>query len=92
MTTVLDTTPSSRPCVLFTKNICSSLYRHSLRHHTLLYASPVCFHITPLRWEEAVRDYRAVLEVAPEDPAAWNNLGNATAGKCLKRSDLGMLL
>jgi tetratricopeptide (TPR) repeat protein len=25
-------------------------------------------------------DYRSVLEVAPDDPAAWNNLGNATAG------------
>lgn len=59
---------------------------------TLLYASPARLHITPLRWEEAVRDYRAVLEVAPEDPAAWNNLGNATAGKCLTRSNLGMLL
>lgn len=32
------------------------------------------------RFPEAVADYRAVLAVAPDDPAAWNNLGNATAG------------
>ena len=87
MTTVLDTTPSSRPCVLLTHKFCSSLYRQSLPSvcvvTPLLNASPACFRTTPLRWEEAVRDYRAVLEVAPEDPAAWNNLGNATAGQCV---------
>lgn len=33
------------------------------------------------RFDEAVADYRAVLAVAPGDPAAWNNLGNALAGK-----------
>jgi tetratricopeptide (TPR) repeat protein len=32
------------------------------------------------RFPEAIADYRAVLAVAPEDPAAWNNLGNASAG------------
>ena len=32
------------------------------------------------RFEEAQADYRAVLAVSPDDPAAWNNLGNATAG------------
>lgn len=32
------------------------------------------------RFDEAVADYRAVLAVAPNDPAGWNNLGNATAG------------
>ena len=32
------------------------------------------------RFEEAVRDYRSVLAVQPNDPAAWNNLGNATRG------------
>ena len=32
------------------------------------------------RFEEAIQDYRAVLAAAPNDPAAWNNLGNATAG------------
>ena len=32
------------------------------------------------RFDEAVADYRAVLAAAPEDPAAWNNLGNAEAG------------
>ena len=30
------------------------------------------------RYEESIRDYRAVLRAAPEDPAAWNNLGNVT--------------
>ena len=30
------------------------------------------------RFEEAEVDYRAILAVAPEDPAAWNNLGNTT--------------
>lgn len=33
------------------------------------------------RWDEAIRDYRAVLDKQPEDPAPWNNLGNAYAGK-----------
>lgn len=28
------------------------------------------------RLEEASADYEAVLHVQPEDPAAWNNLGN----------------
>lgn len=32
------------------------------------------------RFEEAKRDYQAVLAVAPDDPAAWNNLGNACTG------------
>lgn len=32
------------------------------------------------RFPEAIRDYKAVLAVAPDDPAAWNNLGNANAG------------
>lgn len=32
------------------------------------------------RFDEAVADYRAVLAAAPEDPSAWNNLGNAYAG------------
>lgn len=32
------------------------------------------------RFEEAVRDYHSVLDVQPNDPAAWNNLGNATRG------------
>ena len=32
------------------------------------------------RFEEAVRDYNSVLAVQPNDPAAWNNLGNATRG------------
>ena len=32
------------------------------------------------RFEEAVADYRAVLAAEPNDPAAWNNLGNATTG------------
>lgn len=32
------------------------------------------------RFDEAIADYRAVLDVAPNDPAGWNNLGNATAG------------
>lgn len=32
------------------------------------------------RFEEAIADYRAVITAAPGDPAAWNNLGNATAG------------
>jgi len=29
-----------------------------------------------LRWDEAAADYQAVLAVAPDDPSAWNNLGN----------------
>lgn len=33
------------------------------------------------RFDEAVADYRAVLAAAPNDPAAWNNLGNATGGE-----------
>ncbi len=32
------------------------------------------------RWEEAIADYRAVLAAAPNDPAGWNNLGNASGG------------
>ena len=28
------------------------------------------------RYEEATSDYKAVLEASPNDPAAWNNLGN----------------
>ena len=32
------------------------------------------------RWDEAVADYQTVLRAAPEDPSAWNNLGNANAG------------
>ena len=32
------------------------------------------------QFEDALTDYRAVLEVQPKDPAAWNNLGNASAG------------
>lgn len=37
------------------------------------------------KWDEAVKDYRAVLAAAPNDPSAWNNLGNASAGlgKCV---------
>lgn len=30
------------------------------------------------RYKEASRDYEAVLEVSPNDPAAWNNLGNVS--------------
>lgn len=32
------------------------------------------------RFDEAVADYRTVLAAEPEDPSAWNNLGNASAG------------
>lgn len=32
------------------------------------------------RFDEAKEDYVAVLQVDPNDPAAWNNLGNACAG------------
>ena len=32
------------------------------------------------RFDEAVRDYQSVLAVQPNDPAGWNNLGNATRG------------
>jgi predicted Zn-dependent protease len=32
------------------------------------------------RYKEAERDYLSILEVAPEDPAAWNNLGNTNIG------------
>lgn len=32
------------------------------------------------RFDDAISDYRAVLAAAPEDPSAWNNLGNAYAG------------
>lgn len=32
------------------------------------------------RFEEAKRDYLAILEADPEDPAIWNNLGNASMG------------
>ena len=30
-------------------------------------------------YELAIQDYRAVLDVSPSDPAAWNNFGNANA-------------
>jgi hypothetical protein len=33
------------------------------------------------RWDEAAADYKAVLAVAPEDPSAWNNLGNTNMGE-----------
>jgi hypothetical protein len=33
------------------------------------------------RFDEAITDYRAVLAAQPNDPSAWNNLGNATAGE-----------
>eukprot|EP00210_Caulerpa_lentillifera_P004858 g4638.t1 len=33
------------------------------------------------RFDEAIRDYRMLLSSAPYDPAIWNNLGNAYAGK-----------
>lgn len=32
------------------------------------------------RFAEAVDDYRAVLGVAPDDPSAWNNLGEGVCG------------
>jgi tetratricopeptide (TPR) repeat protein len=32
------------------------------------------------RWDEAAADYKAVLAVAPDDPSAWNNLGNTYLG------------
>jgi Flp pilus assembly protein TadD len=32
------------------------------------------------RWDEAAADYKAVLAVAPDDPSAWNNLGNTNMG------------
>ena len=32
------------------------------------------------QFEDALTDYRAVLAVQPQDPAGWNNLGNASAG------------
>ena len=32
------------------------------------------------RFDEAVKDYRTVLAAEPNDPSAWNNLGNASAG------------
>jgi len=28
------------------------------------------------RWDEAAADYKAVLAASPNDPSAWNNLGN----------------
>lgn len=31
------------------------------------------------RWEEAIADYKAVLAASPNDPSAWNNLGNPNA-------------
>ena len=34
------------------------------------------------RFDEAIRDYRSVLAAAPDDPSAWNNLGNSSAGGC----------
>ena len=44
------------------------------------------------RWEDAIEDYRTVLRAVPEDPSAWNNLGNASAGlgRC-SSSFVGML-
>jgi tetratricopeptide (TPR) repeat protein len=36
--------------------------------------SPQC------RFREAEEDYLSVLDVAPNDPAAWNNLGNTNMG------------
>lgn len=33
------------------------------------------------RWDEAINDYRTVLDKQPTDPVPWNNLGNAHAGK-----------
>jgi tetratricopeptide (TPR) repeat protein len=30
------------------------------------------------RFEESVQDYRSVLAVQPDDPSAWNNLGNVS--------------
>ena len=30
---------------------------------------------------DACADYRAVLAAAPDDPSAWNNLGNALGGE-----------
>ena len=43
------------------------------------------------KWDEAVKDYRTVLAAAPNDPSAWNNLGNASAGlgKCVLALCLG---
>jgi predicted Zn-dependent protease len=32
------------------------------------------------RFEEAEQDYLSILDVAPDDPAAWNNLGNTNMG------------
>lgn len=32
------------------------------------------------RWDDAIADFTEVLAVAPRDPAAWNNMGNAHAG------------
>lgn len=32
------------------------------------------------RFKEAEDDYLSILDVAPEDPAAWNNLGNTNIG------------
>jgi tetratricopeptide (TPR) repeat protein len=32
------------------------------------------------RFKEAEEDYLSVLDVAPGDPAAWNNLGNTNMG------------
>ena len=31
------------------------------------------------RWDDAIADYKAVLKAAPNDPSAWNNLGNPNA-------------
>lgn len=31
------------------------------------------------RYDESIADYQAVLKVSPNDPSAWNNLGNSTA-------------
>ena len=32
------------------------------------------------RYKEAEDDYLSILDVAPDDPAAWNNLGNTNIG------------
>ena len=31
------------------------------------------------QWDDAIADYKAVLKAAPNDPSAWNNLGNPNA-------------
>ena len=36
------------------------------------------------RYQEAAADYQAVLDAQPNDPAAWNNLGNVKVCRVLK--------